>query len=45
MKSLNDYLNESMPKEYKDLDYLGEHLLMNFCLKIVLQKKIYLKKL
>ena len=33
MKSLNDYLNESMPKKYKDIDYLGEHLFDEFLFK------------
>ena len=33
MKNLSDYLNESMPKEYKDVDYLGEHLFDEFLFK------------
>ena len=33
MKNLSDYLNESIPKEYKDVDYLGEHLFDEFLFK------------
>lgn len=33
MKSLSYYLNESIPKEYKDVDYLGEHLFDEFLFK------------
>src|SRR5574344_1376929 len=33
MANLSDYLNESIPKEYKDVDYLGEHLFDEFLFK------------
>ena len=33
MKNLSDYLNESIYKEYKDIDYLGEHLFDEFLFK------------
>ena len=33
MKNLSDYLSESIPKEYKDIDYLGEHLFDEFLFK------------
>ena len=33
MKSLSHYLNESIPKECKDVDYLGEHLFDEFLFK------------
>ena len=33
MKNLSDYLNDSMSEEYKDIDYLGEHLFDEFLFK------------
>ena len=33
MKNLSEYLNDSMSEEYKDIDYLGEHLFDEFLFK------------
>lgn len=33
MKNLSEYLNKSIYKEYKDIDYLGEHLFDEFLFK------------